>query len=126
MVETLEKATSAPVVSFSPPRPPTPILPRLCLRCIAPLRLRLVIELPTRRVVDAPLTRVGGEVARDWVSRGARPRILGRHTRASLLRRFLCLLRLRLRLSWRTCQTILVIGTGRTVSGVSADIASRI
>src|SRR5437773_5285685 len=102
MVETLEKATSAPVVSFSPPRPPTPILPRLLRRGIAPLRLRLAIELPTRHMVDARFAGIRREVALDGVSRRARPRILGRYARASLLGGLLRLLGLRLRLSWRT------------------------
>src|SRR5437773_3788570 len=96
MVETLEKATSAPVVSFSPPRPPTPILPHLCLRCIAPLRLRLAIELPTRHMVDAPLARISGEVALDWLGSRACPGALWRNTGAPFGP-----LAIRLRNGWR-------------------------
>jgi len=107
----------------SPPRPPTPILPRFLLAGIAPFRLRLAVELPAWHMVNAALARVCREVAFDGVSRGAGPAVLGRHARASLFGGLLRLLRLRLRLSWRTCQTILAIGTGRTVPGVSADVA---
>src|SRR5439155_13322946 len=81
-------------LTSSSPRPPTPILSRFLSGGIAPLRLRLVVELPTRHVVDASLAGVGSEVALDGLGRRARPRILGQHTGASLIRGFLCLRRL--------------------------------
>ena len=114
------------VVGASPFRPAAPVLNGLVSSRVAPLRLRLAVELATWHMIDAPLPRVGGEVALDRIGRRARPRLLGRYARASLPRGFLCLLRLRLRLSWRACQTILVVGTGGTMPGVSAHIAPRV
>ena len=60
------------------------------------------------------------------MGRGTGPSVLWGHATARLLRGLLRLLRLRLRLSWRTCQTILVVGTGGTVPGVAADVASGV
>src|SRR5713101_6096504 len=68
------------VESVLSPRPSTPILLRVHLRRVAPLRLRLVVELPARHVVDAPLTGVGGEVAFDGLGSRAPPGALWRDT----------------------------------------------
>src|SRR5947199_3520039 len=109
---------------FSSPRPPTAILPRLLLRRIAPLRLRLSVELPTRHMVDAPLARRGREVALNGVRRGAGPGVLGRQ--ATLLARTPWgsgLRSLFLGSAPRPPrEAVLVIRTSRAVLKVSADV----
>ena len=105
-----------------PSRPPTPIPRSFLLSCIAPLRLRLAVELPTGHVIDAPLTGVGREVALDRLSRGAGPRVLGRRAGTCLLG----LLRLGVRRSGLAGEAILIVGAFRAVAGVPAHVASRI
>jgi hypothetical protein len=105
-------------------REPTPVLPRLGSRGIAPLRPRQSVELPAGYVIDASLTRVRREVplnrrgdrtaharGRDpWTCRrhSVRPRRFGRSP-ASL-----------------PCLTVLIVGTGGTAARVAASITAGV